>query len=337
MQLVTFGIDSNMNLVIQFPVFIQPYAQSPLILYQLETVPVPVLDLNMKAQSYTYLKIKKPYIALNSETYISLRQEELRSCKKIGYELYCKGLFIVKHKSSYSCESAIYFNLTTDIMKDNCDFDFYFNKTDVTPTVLYGGDEIILANWPNDKHIICNINNDIAIRIPSHPHVLVNRSILCNCRIEADNHHLLESIAACNNQVTKLIMHFTINLVFSNYLDMISNLTDSLLIIKDRTRYEQPLPLNLSIPHFDNSLRHRPTKLKDYMNSYINIKEIFDLQQRHATESDTFTSNKISFQSHCKYLHVHFFCNFNNYNNDSCLLILQTQTHQNNSSKLNIA
>ena len=31
MQLVTFGIDSNMNLVIQFPVFIQPYTQKPLI------------------------------------------------------------------------------------------------------------------------------------------------------------------------------------------------------------------------------------------------------------------------------------------------------------------
>ena len=55
--------------------------QKPLILYQLETVPIPVLDLNMKAQSYTHLRIKKPYIALNSETYISLRQEELRSCK----------------------------------------------------------------------------------------------------------------------------------------------------------------------------------------------------------------------------------------------------------------
>ena len=40
MQLVTFGIDRDMNLVIQFPVFIQPYTQKPLILYQLETVPV---------------------------------------------------------------------------------------------------------------------------------------------------------------------------------------------------------------------------------------------------------------------------------------------------------
>ena len=31
MQLVTFGIDKDKNLIIQFPVFIQPYTQQPLI------------------------------------------------------------------------------------------------------------------------------------------------------------------------------------------------------------------------------------------------------------------------------------------------------------------
>ena len=143
MQLVTFGINSDTNLIIHFRVFMQPYMQKPLILYQLETVPVPVLDQNIKAQSYTHLRIKKPYIALNSETYISLRQQKLRSCKKIGYDFYCKELFIVKQKSSYSCEGTIYFNLTTDIIRTNCDFDFYFNKTSVTPSVLDRGEEIV--------------------------------------------------------------------------------------------------------------------------------------------------------------------------------------------------
>ena len=88
---------------------------------------------------------------------------------------------MVKHKSRYSCERAIYFYLNTDTIKENCNFKFYYNKMDITSTVLDGGNEIILANWPNDKHIICNINNDISIRISSHPYVLVNRSVLCNC------------------------------------------------------------------------------------------------------------------------------------------------------------
>ena len=64
-QLVTFGTDREMNLVIQFPVFIQPYIQKPLIQYQLETVPVPILDTNTEAQSFTHLHGNKPYIALN--------------------------------------------------------------------------------------------------------------------------------------------------------------------------------------------------------------------------------------------------------------------------------
>ena len=63
MQLVTFGINRDMNIVIQFPVFIQPYTQRPLILYQLETVPVLILDKDIEAQSYTNLRVNKPYLS----------------------------------------------------------------------------------------------------------------------------------------------------------------------------------------------------------------------------------------------------------------------------------
>ena len=54
MQLVTFGIDNDMNLIIQFLVFIQPYTQKPLTLYQLETVPVPILT---KISKFSHIHI----------------------------------------------------------------------------------------------------------------------------------------------------------------------------------------------------------------------------------------------------------------------------------------
>ena len=91
MKLVTFGIDDQKNLIIQFLVFVQPYTQMKLTLYQIETVPGPILDANNKAQSYTQLKIEKPYIALNDETYISLNSQELNTCKRIGYEYFLKN------------------------------------------------------------------------------------------------------------------------------------------------------------------------------------------------------------------------------------------------------
>ena len=53
LKLVTFGIDQDRNLIIQFPVFVQQCTQKPLTLYQIETVPVLVLDMNIKADSYT--------------------------------------------------------------------------------------------------------------------------------------------------------------------------------------------------------------------------------------------------------------------------------------------
>ena len=44
MKLVTFDIDNQKNLIIQFPVFVQPYTQTKLTLYQIEIVPAPILD-----------------------------------------------------------------------------------------------------------------------------------------------------------------------------------------------------------------------------------------------------------------------------------------------------
>ena len=70
-------------------------------------------------------------------------QKELRTCKKIGYEYYCEELFVVKSKSKYSCASTLYFELDKQMIKENCIFDYYYNKTDVKPFILDGGHEIV--------------------------------------------------------------------------------------------------------------------------------------------------------------------------------------------------
>ena len=219
-------------------------------------------------------------------------------------------------------------NLTTDIIKDNCNFDFYYNKSDIIPTILDEGNEIILANWPNDKHIICNINNDIPVKIPSHPYVLVDRGILCNCGLEADNHHLFKSLAACNDKHTKLRMHFTIILAFTNYLNEMSNLTEHLSIDRSITKYEQILPIHL---HVSSTNFHYTQGQVDLKISYTNTcrnnaQEIFDLQKRHTPHASipyknffsntivnifTFTSSIISMITiilviylYCKHKHI---------------------------------
>ena len=141
-----------------------------------------------------------------------MRSQELNTCKRIGYEHFCEELFVVKSKHKFSCTGAVYFNLNNEI-KQNCNFNYYFNKTDITPSVLDGGQQIILANWPNYKRIICTYNNNnIPVGIPSHPYVLLDRNILCNCDIEAEDDFLLESLAACREKNNhKLEMFFTVS------------------------------------------------------------------------------------------------------------------------------
>ena len=50
---------------------------------------------------------------------------------------------MVKSKHKYSFASTVYFNSNCDI-KENCDFYYLHNKTDIKPSVLDGGRQIIL-------------------------------------------------------------------------------------------------------------------------------------------------------------------------------------------------
>ena len=87
---------------------------------------------------------------LNTETYITLHAQELSTCKKIRHEYYCEELFVVKSKTRYSCASTFYFNLGSEIIKETCEFELHFNKTDVKPTILDGRYQIILVQLQKD-------------------------------------------------------------------------------------------------------------------------------------------------------------------------------------------
>ena len=173
--------------------------------------------------------------------------------------------------------------MDAETIKEDCKFKFYYNKTYITPTVLDGGNEVVLANRTNDKHNICNINYDIPVRIPNHPYILVNRSVLGICSIETENCFLLKSLAVCENADSKLTMYFTVNTAFVNYLDKFPNLTESheFPVIKNRTTFEQTPLISLNVSKFDQSLMSASSNLNEFINSYTNQKELFDLQERH--------------------------------------------------------
>ena len=217
MKMVTFGVNDGEELVEAFPVFVQDHTRESMTLYELETVKVPITDTNLAANSYTEVKTSKPYIAFNNDYYIQLHIPELRMCKQIWHSYYCEELFLVKHKSKHSFESAIYCNLSKEVINEYCSFKYFYNTT-VMPSVLDGGPQILLANILTP---ICTYASDMACPVPSHDYVLVNRSMLCNCHMESGLTYLLKSIAFCETASADYTMSFVLNLAF---LHMIQDL-----------------------------------------------------------------------------------------------------------------
>ena len=243
--------------------------------------------------------------------------EELKTCKKIDYEYYCEELFVVKSKSKYSCASALYFQLDRQKIKENCIFDYYCNKTDVTPSILDGGYEIALANWPSFKRIICSTHNNIPIEIPSHPYVLLNRMVLCNCIIEAESNFLLESIAACDPERDEvdLEMYFVANTAFLNYFDELISTLD-VPFLHNITRQEHVPPISLELDDFDEELLSTPKTLRNLVEKYKQIKLSFDKQHEtldKENEDDNFIGISILIIWHSIF-YIYNGCNFNNYN-----------------------
>ena len=142
----------------------------------------------------------------------------------------------------------------SEIIKENCELNFYFHKTDVKPAVLDRGYQIILVNWPSYKRIICAHNNNIPTDIPSHPYVLLNRSIMCNCNIEAESNFPLKLLAACReNEKPDLEMYITVNLAFVDYLDQLKQTIDT-TVIRNWTNQEKILPIALKSFEINSSL-----------------------------------------------------------------------------------
>ena len=217
-KMVTFSVDQQAHsLILTFPAFIKNYKQPPLSLslYEVETVPVPIIDKNVKADSYSQVRIEKSYIAAGTDYYIQLRISELLMCKSIRHIYYCEELFVIKHKSRHSCVSAIFYNLGPATVTKNCKSDYYYNTT-VPPVILDGGRDVLLANFHGPRALKCSsVNGGLSKPAPEIVYAVVNREFLCDCQLDLEHASVLRQLSSCaNSSSSKLHMKFIINLAF---------------------------------------------------------------------------------------------------------------------------
>ena len=126
-----------------------------------------------------------------------------------------------EHKTKLSCESAIFYNLTRDVILENCKFSYYYNTT-VLPSILDGVSHILLANMLNPKRLICSYDQGLAKPLPTSSYALVSRDILCYCHLQIGLTYILKSIASCNVTTTPTL-EYTVNLAFMDYFQSFWN------------------------------------------------------------------------------------------------------------------
>ena len=120
LPLVSYSYTDEM-LILQIPICIKHYQQQTLKLFNLQTVPAPYHP-NRKSSddshAYTWLKPDHDMLAMSSSTYLALDSKQLPICRRFSNTYYCENLFLVTHRSEHSCESAIYWNKSANLINE---------------------------------------------------------------------------------------------------------------------------------------------------------------------------------------------------------------------------
>ena len=120
---------------------------------------------------------------------------------------------------------------------------------------------------------------------------MLNKSILCNCDIEAESNFLLELLAACGkHEKPDLEMHFTVNLAFVDYLDT--------PIVRNWTNQKQKLPFSLESFEINSSLLQAPKTIKEFVSQYEENRKMMNIQGKKVkiqnSNAKTFTTSFIT-------------------------------------------
>ena len=103
------------------PLFISPNFQEPMYVYIVKTIPVPyhinaeMIDETENENTYTQIIPDTEMVAMNRDTYINVDQSELKQCIKFSVMYFSEQIFLMKHTSEHTCETAIYHEQSPDL------------------------------------------------------------------------------------------------------------------------------------------------------------------------------------------------------------------------------
>ena len=239
------------DLLLQLPILIKLKVQVPMLLFSIETVPVP-----LDAETYlgekredTQIIPETEYIALTDNNYIPLTQAQISLCAKIGYTYHCKYAHLLKKCTEHTCMSAIYYDQESEIKANQCKTLVTFDNTPELK-ILDAGNILILSNLQKSWTIVCKDVSRV-FEIEYSTYRILYRSELCECSLTAGNYLLSQTDTNCRDIPEARDVYFTIYYAFNKIiLDVITVKFD--IQVDDRTITQSTL-LHDDIPGYNLS------------------------------------------------------------------------------------
>ena len=247
LPLVVYAYEKGV-LGVQIPMFIKPRLQEPLHLYHLKTVPVPFhineeeMDATESRYTHTQLTPSTGILGMSSDTYINLEKAVLDECYKIGMVYFCETLFLTKHRSEHTCESAIYHYAHANEIRQKCTFE-YFPHLEPEPELLDAGNYFLLSHLPTPWSVHCKHTDQLPGPLRGSAYTIIMKSDMCGCELQAGVGtiwHVQGNIAYCPQEVQELdaevIVYYPVNMaaMIYQYVEDIDRLrlTDNSLFVK---------------------------------------------------------------------------------------------------------
>ena len=187
------------DLLLQLPILIKLKVQISMLLFSIETVPVP-LDAETyigDKREYTQIIPETEYIALTDNNYVPLTKAQISLCSKIGYTYYCEYAHLLKKRTEHKCMSAIYYDQENEIKANQCKTIVTFDNT-LESKILDTSNILILLNLQKPWTIACkDISRVFEIEYSTY-HIL-NRLELCQCSLTAGNYLLSQTDNNCRD------------------------------------------------------------------------------------------------------------------------------------------
>ena len=222
LPLIHFAYQSGV-IGIQIPLFVKPRLQEPLTLFDVRTVPVPVhvnpklIDEHESPHAYTKVIPSTEIVAMSSDTYINIQHRQLKQCFKFSVVYFCEQMFIMKHHSEHTCESAIYHYEEPQLIKDKCNIQYY-PELHPEPEILDAGSHLLLSNLPLPWTIRCGYNDQIPNPLIGGSYVILHKTDLCQCSISAGTWYIQENLVYCEDGLdTRVTLYYTVNMAVSLY------------------------------------------------------------------------------------------------------------------------